>query len=140
MRQKINMIALGVDDIERAVAFYEKGLGWKKAPISYNDFIVFAMGGIGLALYPRNLLAEDAEVKNEPTGFSGITITYNAKSEKEVDMVLQQVKKLGATITKPAQKTFWGGYNGYFKDPDRHIFEVAYGPMFEFDEKDNLKL
>jgi uncharacterized protein len=67
VRQKINMIALGVDDIERAVAFYEKGLGWKRAPISHNDFIVFDMGGIGLALYPRNLLAEDAEVKNEPT-------------------------------------------------------------------------
>ena len=140
MRQKINVICLGVNDIEKAVHFYEKGLGWKRSVLSQGDWIIFPLGGAALALYPRNLLAEDTTLQDEPTGFSGITFTYNAKSEKEVDAVLEEVKKLGATMIKPAQKVFWGGYSGYFKDLDGHIFEVAYGPMFEFDENDNLKL
>ncbi|MDR3566851.1 MAG: VOC family protein [Syntrophobacteraceae bacterium] len=140
MRQKINVIGPGVNDIERAALFYEKGLGWKRSSLSQGDWIVFALGGVALALYPRKLLADDATLKDEPTGFPGITFTYNAKSEKEVDAVLEEVNKRGATIIKPAQKVFWGGYSGYFKDLDGHIFEVAYGPMFEFDEDDNLKL
>jgi uncharacterized protein len=81
-------------------------LGWKRSPLSQDDLIIFPLGGIALALYPRKLLAEDATVKDKPTGFSGVTIAYNAKSEKEVDTVLEAVKKLGATIAKPAQKFF----------------------------------
>lgn len=140
MRQKLNIITLGVRDIDAAVRFYEKGLGWTRSPASTGDLVLFPLGGMVLALYPRKLLAEDATVSDVPNGFSGITIAYNAKSENEVIEVLEQVKKLGATIVKPAQKVFWGGYSGYFKDLDGHLFEVAYGPMFEFDEKDNLKL
>ena len=140
MRQKLNIITLGVRNLDAAVRFYEKGLGWTRSPASTGDLVLFPLGGMVLALYPRKLLAEDATVSDVPTGFSGITIAYNAKSENEVTEVLEQVKKLGATIVKPAQKVFWGGYSGYFKDLDGHLFEVAYGPMFEFDEKDNLKL
>lgn len=140
MRQKLNIITLGVENIERAVNFYEKGLGWKRSKLSQDDLIIFSLGDMALALYPRNLLAEDATVKNLPMGFSGITIAYNAKSEKEVNTVLEEVKKLGATIVKPAQKVFWGGYSGYFKDLDGHLFEVAYNPFWELDENDNLKL
>jgi len=140
MRQKLNIITLGVRDINAATHFYENGLGWKRSAASMGDLILFPLGGMVLALYPRKLLAEDAVVKDEPTGFSGVTIAYNAKSEKEVDAVLKEVQRLGATIVKPAQKVFWGGYSGYFKDLDGHLFEVAYGPMFEFDENDNLKL
>lgn len=140
MRQKLTIITLGVKDIKRSVRFYEKGLGWKKSLMSQDDLIIFPLGGIVLALYPRKLLAEDAAVKDDPTGFSGATLAYSAKSEKEVDKVLEEVKGLGATIVKPAQKVFWGGYSGYFKDLDGHLFEVAYAPMFEFDENDNLKL
>ena len=98
---------------------------------------IFPAWGIVLGLYPRKLLANDATVNDKGTGFSGITISYNAKSEKEVDDILKQVEKLGATIIKPAQKVFWGGYSGYFKDLDGHLFEVAYNPFWEFDDDDN---
>jgi uncharacterized glyoxalase superfamily protein PhnB len=79
-------------------------------------------------------------LKYQPAEFSGLTISYNTKSEKEVDDTLKQVANLGATIVKPAQKVYWGGYSGYFKDLDGHLFEVAYNPFWELDDKDNLKL
>ena len=134
------MITLGVKNITKATNFYEKGLGWKKSSLSQGDLVIFPLGGIALALYPRKLLAEDAMVKDELTGFSGMTNSYNAKNEKEVNDILEEVEKLGATIVKPAQEVFWGGYSGYFKDLDGHIIEVAYNPFWEIDENDSLKL
>ena len=140
MRQKFTLITLGVKSIKNALDFYETGLGWKKSKTSTDDMILFPLGGIVLGLYPRDLLAEDATVSSKGTGFSGIAIAYNAKSEKEVNEVLDQVKKLGAKIIKPAQKVFWGGYSGYFKDPDGHLFEVAYNPFWKLDKDGNIKL
>lgn len=140
MRQKLNLITLGVDDFQKSVNFYEKGLGWKKSDKSIDDFALFPLGGITLALYPRQELADDTTLKYQPSEFAGITLAYNAKSEKEVDEVLKKVEELGATIVKPAQKVFWGGYSSYFKDLDGHLFEVAFNPFWEFDENDNLKL
>ena len=140
MRQKLNLITLGVDDFEKSLSFYEKGLGWKKSYKSMDGLALFPLGGIVLALHPRHELAEDATLKYQPSAFSGLTISYNAKSEKEVDTVLKQVEKLGATIVKPAQKVYWGGYSGYFRDIDGYLFEVAYNPFWELDENDNLKL
>ena len=87
----MNVIGLGVSDIKRAAHFYEKGLGWKRSSLSQGDWIIFPLGGVALALYPRKLLADDATVKDEPTGFSGITFTHNAKSEKEVDSVSEPI-------------------------------------------------
>ncbi len=140
MRQKLNLITLGVDNFEKSLNFYEKGLGWKRSAASTEDLALFPLGGIVLGLYPRKLLADDATISSNGTGFSGITISYNAKSEMEVDEVLKQVEKLGATIIKPAQKVFWGGYSGYFKDLDGHLIEVAHNPFWELDENDNIKL
>lgn len=140
MRQKFNIITLGVNDLQKSLAFYEQGLGWKKSSASQGDIAFFPLGGIVLSLYPRHLLAEDALVDAAGSGFSGISIAYNAKSEAEVDAVLAQVQTLGATLIKPAQKVFWGGYSGYFKDLDGNLFEVAYNPFFEMDENDNLLL
>jgi predicted lactoylglutathione lyase len=140
MRQKMNLITLGVRDLEKSLNFYEKGLGWKKSSASQDDIIFFPLGEIVLALYPRHLLAEDAMIDEKGSGFTGITISYNAKSEQEVDDVLKQVKKQGALVVKPGQKVFWGGYSGYYRDPDGHLFEVAYNPFWEMDEKDNLIL
>lgn len=140
MRQKLNLITLGVDDLERSLNFYEKGLGWKKSAKSMEGFALFPLGGMTLALHPRHELAADATLPYQQTSFSGLTISYNAKSEAEVDEVLSQVKKLGATIVKPAQKVYWGGYSGYFKDLDGYLFEVAFNPFWEFDKDDNLKL
>ncbi|HUM45610.1 MAG TPA: VOC family protein [Chitinophagales bacterium] len=140
MRQKLNIITLGVADLQRALGFYEKGLGWKKSASGTDDIAFFPLGGMVLALYPKKLLAEDATVDHHGSGFSGITIAYNAKSEAEVDEVLKQVEQLGAAIVKPAQKVFWGGYSGYFKDPYGYLFEVAFNPFWELDEADNLIL
>ena len=140
MRQKLNIITLGVRDFRKAVEFYEKGLGWKKSSLSQDNLAIFPLGGIALALYPRDLLAQDATVADTPTGFSGLTISYNAKNEKEVDAVLEEVAKLGATIVKPAQRVFWGGYSGYFEDLDGHLIEVAHNPFCTLDENDNLDL
>lgn len=105
-----------------------------------DDVAFFPLGGIVLGLYPRHLLAEDAMLPAEGKGFAGISIAYNAKNEEEVDHVLQEVQKLGAELVKPAQKVFWGGYSGYFKDLDGHLFEVAYNPFWQFDAQDNLIL
>ena len=139
MRQKLNLITLGVDDFKKSLTFYEK-LGWKKSDKSMDDLALFSLGGITLALYPRQELAKDVTIAFQSSVFPGITISYNAKSEKEVDEVMEEVKRLGATIIKRAQKVFWGGYSVYFKDLDGYVFEVAYNPFWELDENDNLKL
>jgi catechol 2,3-dioxygenase-like lactoylglutathione lyase family enzyme len=129
MRQKLNLITLGVNDLARSLKFYEKGLGWKKSPASLDDLALFPLGGIVLALYPRHLLTEDAGAPEDGSGFSGITLSFNAKSEKEVVEILAVVTKAGANIVKPAQKAFRGGTSSYFNDPDGHLIEVAYNPF-----------
>jgi uncharacterized protein len=140
MRQKLNLITLAVNDFQRSVDFFEKGLSWVKSRVSMDDLAVFQLGGIVLALYPRKALAEDIGISEEGNGFSGITIAYNAKSKVEVDDVLRLVKEAGGTIIKPAQSVFWGGYSGYFRDLDGHIFEVAFNPIWGHDENDNLNV
>lgn len=140
MRQKLSIITLGVTDFNRALSFYEKGLGWKKSSSSQGDIAFFPLGGMILALYPKHLLAEDANVSPEGSGFPGITIAHNATSEKEVDEVLAEVEKLGATIVKPAQKVFWGGYSGYFRDPEGYLFEVAFNPFWKLDKNGDVIL
>ncbi|MES2429058.1 MAG: VOC family protein [Bacteroidota bacterium] len=140
MRQKLTMITLGVADFERSMDFYEKGLGWKKSYESLDDLALFPLGGITLALHQREVLERDVTLSYEPTAFSGITISYNAKSEAEVNEVMKQVVELRATIVKPAQNAFWGGYSGYFKDLDGYLFEVAFNPLWDLDENDNLIL
>ena len=140
MRQKLNLITLGVDDFKRSLDFYEKGLGWERSDKSVDGLALFPLGGITLALHPRQELADNTTLSYQPTEFSGLTISYNARSEKEVDEVLAQVEALQGTIIKPAQKVFWGGYSGYFKDPDGYLFEVAFNPFWELDENDNLIL
>ncbi|MCW4000506.1 MAG: VOC family protein [Candidatus Bathyarchaeota archaeon] len=140
MRQKLTLITLGVADLERAVRFYEKGLGWKKSTASSGDLAVFSLGSFALALYPRSLLAADASVPAEGSGFSGITLSLNAKNPQEVDEVLAEAQRSGAVVVKPAQKVFWGGYSGYFKDLDGHLIEVAYNPYWSLDSDGNLAL
>jgi uncharacterized protein len=140
MRQKLNVITLGVKDLQRSLSFYEAGLGWQKASSSNDNIAFFDLGGIILSFYPRNLLADDVSVPDTGTGFSGITLAHNCKDEKEVETVLEEVEKLGAVILKPAQKVFWGGYSGYFKDLDGHVIEVAFNPFWKMDTKDAIIL
>lgn len=140
MKPRLSVVTLGVRDFERALHFYRDGLGWKPSSASQGDIAFFQLSGIVFALYPRDKLAEDAQVSPEGSGFAGMTLAYNTKSQDEVDQVLQTVESLGAKIVKRAQKVFWGGYHGYFADPDGHLWEVAWNPFFEFDDKDNLIL
>lgn len=139
MRQKLNLITLGVADIERSAAFYEK-LGWRRSDKSMEGLVLFPLGGMVLALHPREELAADTTLEYQPSEFSGITISYNAGSEQEVDEILARVAELGATVVKPAQKVYWGGYSGYFKDLDGFLFEVAYNPFWELNENGDLML
>jgi hypothetical protein len=139
MRQKFNLITLGVSDVKKSTEFFEK-LGWKKSSASMEEMVFFPLGGMVLGLHPRHELAQDANVSEKGSGFPGITISYNAKDEKEVDTVLKEAEKAGATIIKPAQKVYWGGYSGYFKDRDGFLFEVAFNLYWELDENDNVIL
>lgn len=126
-------------DFQKSLAFYER-LGWKKSKQSQETYALFPMGGIVLGIYPISDLEEDTELKYQPSDFSGITISYNAESEQEVDTIMQEAGRIGAIIVKPAQKVFWGGYSGYFKDLDGYVFEVAYNPFWELDGEGNLMI
>lgn len=140
MKQKLNIITLGVRDSKTSVEFYSTKLGWKPAASSSDDITFFQAGGVVLAMYPREKLAEDAVVKLDGNGFAGFTLAFNAHSEAEVDEIIADLKSKGVKIVKEPQKVFWGGYSAYFADPDDYHWEVAYNPFFEFDDDGNLKL
>lgn len=123
------MITLGVRDLAAAIEFYEHGLGFPRMD-SPPEVAFFTLNGTWLGLYGREALAEDAMVSPEGTGFEGFTVSHNLGSEQEVDQVMALAVGAGATLVKPPQKVFWGGYSGYFKDPDGHLWEVAHNPFF----------
>ncbi len=132
MEPRISIVTLGVSDIERSVRFYCDGLG---LPTDYSsgNVALFQTAGTWLGLYSREALAEDATVPSEGHGFTGVTLAHNVRSQPEVDAVLAEAHAAGATIVKPAQDLFWGGYSGYFADPDGHLWEVAWNPNFEIE-------
>jgi hypothetical protein len=129
MEQRFSIVTLGVSDLKQSSEFYQR-LGWRPSAASNEDIVFFQAGGAALALYPRAELAKDANLAPEGSGFGGISIAYNARNEKEVDTVLAAAEAAGARILKPAQKAFWGGYSGYFSDPDGFVWEVAWNPFF----------
>lgn len=137
---RISIVALGVSNLEQSRTFYRDGLGWEEAS-SAENIVFFQLGPIVLSLYPRDLLAEDACVEDDgPHKFSGVTLAHNCRNEEEVDAVLAHAKRGGATIVKPAQKVFWGGYSGYFADPDGHLWEVAHNPFATIDADGVLRV
>lgn len=129
MKARISMITLGVRDMATAIDFYEKGLGFPRMD-SPPDVAFFTLNGTWLGLYGREPLAEDVGVSAEGNGFAAITLAHNVNSETEVDAVMAQAIAAGATLVKKPQKVFWGGYSGYFSDPDGHLWEVAHNPLF----------
>jgi catechol 2,3-dioxygenase-like lactoylglutathione lyase family enzyme len=131
---------LGVRDLETSKKFYSETLGWKPSAASNEGITFFQAGGVVLAIYPRDMLAEDAVSAPEGSGFSGFTLAYNAQSEAEVDEIIADLKSKSAKIVKEPQKVFWGGYSSYFADPDDYRWEVAYNPFFKFDEDGHLDL
>jgi len=137
MEPRISTITLGVADLPRSIRFYRDGLGFptdakEDAPIAF-----FLTGGTRLALYPRDRLAEDISegLASGNSGFSGITLGHLVRRKEEVSEVLALAEKAGGKIMKPAQDVFWGGHSGYFSDPDGYYWEVAWGPMFSFDDQ-----
>lgn len=140
MNQHLHLVTLGVKDLKKSVEFYTKILGWKPASASNEDVTFLQAGGVVLGLYPREKLAEDALVSAEGSGFSGVTLAYNAQSDSEVDEIIADLKSKGVKIRKEPQKVFWGGYSSYFADPDGYLWEIAYNPFFPFDDNGNLKL
>lgn len=132
MNSQITLVTLGVSDLAESIRFYRDGLGLPmKERDDDTDVAFFPLDGTWLSLYPRALLAEDATVTEDGSGFSGITIAHNVSSKKEVDAVLDEAESAGGRIVKPAQEVFWGDYSGYFADPDQHLWEVAYPQLVD---------
>lgn len=136
MKPRISMIALGVADLEKSIAFYRDGLGFPKME-SPPGVAFFNLDGTWLGLSEREALAKDATVPSEGSGYNGFSLAHNVASPEEVDEVFEQALKAGATSVKPAQKASWGGYHGYFSDPDGHLWEVAHNPFAWIGPQDN---
>jgi catechol 2,3-dioxygenase-like lactoylglutathione lyase family enzyme len=132
MEARISFITLGVSDLPRSLRFYRDGLGFPLSPASQEEVAFFRTGGVVLALYPSDKLAEDAQVPAQGSGFRGVTLAHNVRRREEVADVLALAAAAGGTLTKPAQDTFWGGHAGYFADPDGHLWEVVWNPFFPF--------
>lgn len=135
MKPRITVITIGVDDLERSLRFYRDGLGLATPGIVGKEFehgaVAFfdLQSGLKLALWPRRSIAHDAGIRVEAASATEFTLGHNVASKAEVDAVMKQAAAAGATIVKPAQDTFWGGYAGYFKDPDGHLWEALYNPQ-----------
>jgi catechol 2,3-dioxygenase-like lactoylglutathione lyase family enzyme len=140
MQPRITVLTLGVDDLERAVAFYRDGLGLKTDGIVGTEFehgaVAFfdLQAGLRLALWPRASLAHDAGIALSTPSATEFSLGHNVRSKGEVDAVMEQAAQAGARIIKPAQETFWGGYAGYFQDPDQHLWEVVWNPQWSLPE------
>jgi catechol 2,3-dioxygenase-like lactoylglutathione lyase family enzyme len=137
---RLSTVTLGVLDLERASAFYER-LGWKRSSASSPEITFFQLGGMVLGLFPRRLLAEDAAVPvTEPLGFCGVTLAMAFASPAEVDAALAEAEVAGAKVTKPGEPTPWGGYSGYFSDPEGYLWEAVHVPQFGIDGEGRLRL
>jgi uncharacterized glyoxalase superfamily protein PhnB len=141
MQPRITVLTLGVDDLERAVLFYRDGLHWPTEGIVGTEFEHGAVaffdleGGLKLALWPRDSIAFDSGLASGSRDETALSIGHNVASTAEVDRVMEQARRAGAVIVKPAQETFWGGYAGYFQDPDGHLWEVVWNPHLAVPER-----
>jgi catechol 2,3-dioxygenase-like lactoylglutathione lyase family enzyme len=140
MKPRVTVITLGIDDLERSLAFYRDGLGLPTEGIIGAEFengaVVFIKleGGVTLALWPRTSLANEANVPLTPPSASELTLGHNVGSRERVDAVMAEASAAGATITDPARGRAWGGYSGHFQDPDGHVWEIAWNPAWEIDD------
>jgi catechol 2,3-dioxygenase-like lactoylglutathione lyase family enzyme len=139
MEPRLTLVTLGVEDVPRAREFYRR-LGFVAAGPGSDSVTFFSAGGVVLALFGRKDLAKDATVSDSRPGFSGVALAHNVRSEPEVEAVLKEAAAAGGRIVKPAQRAFWGGYSGYFADPDGHLWEVAHNPGFPLDAAGRIEL
>jgi len=135
----ISLVTLCVADIAQATAFYER-LGLAKSGASQESVTFFRAGSVVLGLWSRKEQVEDAKADELWTGNGGIVVAMNCASKSEVDAMLDKARAAGARVLKPAEKVFWGGYNGYFADPDGHVWEVAYNPFWQLDKDGRIDL
>lgn len=140
MEQRVSLITLGVDDLARARQFYEDGLGWTPHHKSEGDIAFYQLPGMGLALFPRAALLEDAKLPADTPRGAILSLALNARSTDEVDAIFAEVAAAGARIVKPPEEVYWGGYSGYFADPDGHLWEVAWNPGFPVAEDGTVSL
>lgn len=143
MKPRIHIIALGVADMQRSLRFYRDGLGFPTSTKNDNPPVVFFnTGGVIFELYPKDELVKDINPDTPPQGhgFGGITLAHNVDSKKAVEETLQLAQDAGGTIVKPAEDVFWGGYHGYFADPDNYYWEVAYWDKWQFHEDGSLDI
>ncbi len=138
MEQRVSLITLGVRDLGRARAFYE-ALGWRTGAGPDDDVVFFQAGGMVVALWGRDKLAEDSGVE-DAGGWGGVTLAYNVRSPAEVDTVIEEARRAGATIPREGAPTFWGGYSGVFVDPDGHPWEVAHNPHWHVADDGSVSL
>jgi catechol 2,3-dioxygenase-like lactoylglutathione lyase family enzyme len=138
MEQRLSLVTLGVSDLVRARAFYE-ALGWRTQAEADADVVFFQAGGMVLALWSRSSLAEDS-CTADAGGWGGVTLAHNVASPQEVDAVLAEAERAGATIGRGGAETFWGGYSGVFLDPDGHPWEVAHNPFWTLAEDGSIRL
>jgi catechol 2,3-dioxygenase-like lactoylglutathione lyase family enzyme len=140
MEPRVSLITLGVSDLERAIRFYRDGLGWPMSSTGDGDVAFFQIGGAILALWRRHLLVADARLPADGAGFGGFSLAHNVDSRQRVDEILAEAVKAGATIHKPGTVAEWGGYTGYFSDPDGFLWEVAWNPGFPLAADGSIKL
>jgi catechol 2,3-dioxygenase-like lactoylglutathione lyase family enzyme len=130
MEPRISMITLGINDLQKSYDFYSTIVGFpSEKGIEGGQVAFFTLKNMLLSLYPRDLLARDALVANDGSGFSGMTLAYNVKTKEEVDEIINTLRQAEVKITKEPQDTFWGGYDAYFQDPDGYLWEVAWNPF-----------
>ncbi|WP_375751366.1 VOC family protein [Vibrio sp. HN007] len=134
--RKLSILTLGVDSLERSANFYESVLGLKRTDYQSEEIIFFDLDGPELALFPKSELAKDIGIPAEGNGFSGITLAHNVSSSKEVIELLSKAEEQGGIIVKQGQPVFWGGFSGYFSDPDGHLWEIACGSAEYAKEKE----
>ncbi len=140
MEQRLSLVTLGVADLARSRRFYEEGLGWRASGASAESVVFFQLGGVALALWGREALAEDARLPGPGSGFGDIALAHNVRTREEVDTVLARAQAAGGRILKPAEDAVWGGYTGYFADPGGHLWEVAWNPHFTLRDDGSLQL
>ena len=129
MQQRLTLITLGVAELGRSKAFYEKIFGWRPEQNSNENIIFYKLDGILLSLFPADALADDAGISSSGSGFRKFTLAHNVGSEKEVDELVALLESRGAKVVKRPEKAFWGGYSSYIADPDDILWEIAYNPF-----------
>jgi len=133
MEQRMTFITLGVEDLNQSIDFYENKFGWKRSELSNESIIFYDLNGTYLALYDREKLAKDVNVDPLGNGFRSFTMAYNTRSEKEVDNLIENLRKQGVQVIKEPQKVFWGGYSSYIADPDGNLWEIAFNPYLKIE-------